>query len=523
MSRVVQLVWIPRRLLPPLVLSAVCAACGTGHARAPRTAARPSTATALTASQTAPRPVDPSKFPPGACVAFPAPTGTQGNPTVFLDAGHGGPDPGAVGATARGRTIREADLTLAVELKTMTLLRAAGFRVVVSRTRDTTVLPLGPDDRGGGGVLTVEGSHEDLLARDACANEAGANVLVGIYFDAGAPGSAGAVTGYDAVRPFAAQNLRLARLLEADALDAMNAQGWGIPDEGVKRDTTLGSALNSAGLAYGHLVLLGPAFDGYVPAPSRMPGALIEPLFITDPSEGSIASSQRGQQVIAGAVASAIEQYFAAPHPILAGKIPDLLPTRRRVVALTFDAGADNAGAPKILPALARAHATATFFMTGRWAELYPSWARRIAALYPIGNHTFDHQDLLTLTLPEVRGELLNAAAAIKRAIGQPPLPVFRFPYGSSNASTLALVNRLGYTAVGWTVDTLGWEGTSMGQTRASVISRALGHLQPGEIVLMHVGANPHDQSTLDADALPGIIGAIRARGYGFVALSQYF
>jgi peptidoglycan/xylan/chitin deacetylase (PgdA/CDA1 family) len=205
------------------------------------------------------------------------------------------------------------------------------------------------------------------------------------------------------------------------------------------------------------------------------------------------------------------------------GQIPDRLPTTRRVVALTFDAGADNAGAPKILAALARAGVTATFFMTGRWASLYPQWARRIAARYPIANHTFDHQDLLGLTLPAVRREVLMARAAIRQTTGSPPIALFRFPYGSSSARTLALVNHLGYTAVGWTVDTLGWEGTAMGQSVASVTSHALDHLQPGEIILMHVGANPHDHSTLDADALPGIISAIHAHGYQFVALNQYF
>lgn len=211
-----------------------------------------------------------------------------------------------------------------------------------------------------------------------------------------------------------------------------------------------------------------------------------------------------------------------AAHPVLVGQIPDRLPTAQHVVALTFDAGADNAGAPKILAALARAHVTATFFMTGRWAELYPQWARRIAARYPIGNHTFNHQDLLGLTLPAVRQEVVMAGAAIRRATGRPPIGLFRFPYGSSSAGTLRLVNGLGYTAVGWTVDTLGWEGTSMGQSLASVTARAIGHLQPGEIILMHVGANPHDHSTLDADALPGIINAIRARGYRFVTLNEY-
>jgi peptidoglycan/xylan/chitin deacetylase (PgdA/CDA1 family) len=210
------------------------------------------------------------------------------------------------------------------------------------------------------------------------------------------------------------------------------------------------------------------------------------------------------------------------PHRVITGQIPDRLPTTRRVVALTFDAGADNVGAPKITAALVRAGVPATFFMTGRWAQLYPQWARRIAARYPIGNHTFDHRDVLGLSLPAVRTEVLEARAAIQRATGHPPVALFRFPYGSSSASTLGLVNQLGYTAVGWTVDTLGWEGTSMGQSVGSVTSRALDHLQPGEIILMHVGANPTDHSTLDADALPGIITAIRARGYRFVSVNEY-
>lgn len=211
----------------------------------------------------------------------------------------------------------------------------------------------------------------------------------------------------------------------------------------------------------------------------------------------------------------------AAARRVLVGQIPDRLPTKRHVVALTFDAGANHAGAPKIFSILARTDTTATVFMTGRWAELYPQWARRIVARYPICNHTFDHTDLLQLPLAGVRRELLMAKAAIEHVTGHPPLPLFRFPYGSSSASTLAVVNRLGYTAVGWTVDTLGWEGTSMGQSTNSVFGRVMAKLQPGEIVLMHVGSSP-DHSTLDADTLDRIIHAVRARGYRFVTLDQY-
>jgi peptidoglycan/xylan/chitin deacetylase (PgdA/CDA1 family) len=225
----------------------------------------------------------------------------------------------------------------------------------------------------------------------------------------------------------------------------------------------------------------------------------------------------------AGGIAASAMAFASRAEPaVRRGQIPDRLPTRRHVVALSFDAGADNAGAPKILAVLARTGVPATFFMTGRWAELYPQWAKRIATRYPIGNHTFDHTDLLRLSLPQVAAEVHDAGVAIKRATGRPPVGLFRFPYGSSNAATLALVNRLGYTAVGWTVDTLGWEGTSLGQSVDAVRSRALARLEPGEIILMHVGANPRDHSTLDADALAGVIGAIRARGYGFATVPGY-
>ena len=49
--------------------------------------------------------------------------------------------------------------------------------------------------------------------------------------------------------------------------------------------------------------------------------------------------------------------------------------------------------------------------------------------------------------------------------------------------------------------------------------SRVLGALRPGEIVLMHVGSNPDDHSTLDADALPQLLSQLKARDYSFVTL----
>ena len=57
------------------------------------------------------------------------------------------------------------------------------------------------------------------------------------------------MTGYDASRPFSAEDLALATLVQNDVLGARNAQGYAV---GVLDNTGLGSALTSAALAYGH-------------------------------------------------------------------------------------------------------------------------------------------------------------------------------------------------------------------------------------------------------------------------------
>jgi N-acetylmuramoyl-L-alanine amidase len=260
------------------------------------------------------RAIDPSLFARGSCISF-QPTSGNRHKTVFLDAGHGGPDPGGVGVTESGQTIYEANETLPVEMDATTLLRGQGFRVVDSRTRNSTVARLVLGDESDG-VFTVQGEHHDVAARDVCANLAKADILIGIYFDVGpSPLNAGSITGYDTDRPFSSSNLKLATLVQDDVLAAMNAQGWDIPNAGVVSDADLGGPpLTDAAGQYDHLLLLGPADPTYFTTPSEMPGALIEPLFITDPFEGSIAAGASGQETIARGLAQAVEQYFASTH-----------------------------------------------------------------------------------------------------------------------------------------------------------------------------------------------------------------
>ncbi len=195
------------------------------------------------------------------------------------------------------------------------------------------------------------------------------------------------------------------------------------------------------------------------------------------------------------------------------------LTTSRKVVALTFDAGANADAVPSILRTLTRTCTPATFFFTGAFTRAFPEQSRQVALRFPVGNHTDTHPDLTTLSDAAVRAQVSAGAAAVRAVTRFDTHPLFRFPFGARDARTIALVNSLGYVGVRWTVDTLGWEGTSGGQSAASVVQRVLAAATPGEIVLMHVGSNPDDGTTLDADALPQVISGLQARGYTFVSL----
>ncbi len=195
------------------------------------------------------------------------------------------------------------------------------------------------------------------------------------------------------------------------------------------------------------------------------------------------------------------------------------IPTAERVVALTFDGGANSEGAAKVAATLRAQGVPASFFVTGRFVQNYPDLVADLSRIGPVGNHSWDHPHLPQLSDALVAGQLDRTRQAVLQATGRDPVPFFRFPFGESDARTRSIVGERGYLAVGWTVDSLGWQGTAGGQSVQRVADRVVEGTRPGGIILLHLGSHPTDRTTLDADALPRIIDRLRAQGYRFVTL----
>jgi peptidoglycan/xylan/chitin deacetylase (PgdA/CDA1 family) len=82
---------------------------------------------------------------------------------------------------------------------------------------------------------------------------------------------------------------------------------------------------------------------------------------------------------------------------------------------LTFDAGANGDAVPSILRTLRETGTPATFFLTGRFVETFPTYSGQIAAAHPVGNHSYDHPEFTGLTDAAIRTQLADDRAADQR------------------------------------------------------------------------------------------------------------
>jgi N-acetylmuramoyl-L-alanine amidase len=252
---------------------------------------------------------DAVEFAARACLAY-SPLAPANGRTVFLDAGHGGLDTGAT-SFAAGRTATEKELTLAIARRSLASLRQRGYRVVISRTADSTVARRQPADFAGG-LLTPAAIKRDIVARNVCANAARADVAVSVHLNSfDDPSVGGTETIYSANRSFSSRNRTLAVLLQGAVHASLERAGLTAPDRGIRTDDGAGgAALTPQAAAYGQLLQLGPAAPPWFTSPTRMPAAVVEALFITNRAEARFAEGAAGQRAIAFGVGVGIDAYF---------------------------------------------------------------------------------------------------------------------------------------------------------------------------------------------------------------------
>ena len=281
-----------------------------------------------------------------------------------------------------------------------------------------------------------------------------------------------------------------------------------------------------------HFAFLALAFLALAPlAPAT---AAAEPLACFAPAD--LAPRPQEKAPVHGAPGSKAAMPAAAqlrpPATPLTGSIRRVdLPPGEKFIALTFDlceAGGEVAGYDGVLVDTLRANAVrATFFAGGKWLVTHGPRAQQLLAdpLFETGNHTWTHWNLGVASGPGMQAQVnaVDAAYAATRAAlaktcsaASPPaqMGLFRFPYGSCSRESLDYVNQRGYRAIQWDVDSGDpWLPMSGARMAKSVLDR----VKPGSIVLMH--ANGRGFHT--AEALSLIIPALRARGFGFLTVSE--
>jgi peptidoglycan/xylan/chitin deacetylase (PgdA/CDA1 family) len=174
---------------------------------------------------------------------------------------------------------------------------------------------------------------------------------------------------------------------------------------------------------------------------------------------------------------------------------------RGRNVALTFDDG-PSPYTLQLVRVLGRLHARATFFDVGSRIGTWPAAVRAQARAGEIGNHTWSHPHLPSLSAVDVRRELEWTQQALARATGTTPR-LFRPPYEQATPAIDLAARALQLLDVRWSADS----GDSRpGARPRTVLRAAISALRPGAILLFH---DPHPWTAAVARA---VVNAARRR-----------
>lgn len=201
-----------------------------------------------------------------------------------------------------------------------------------------------------------------------------------------------------------------------------------------------------------------------------------------------------------------------------------------KTIALTFDDGPHPVHTPELLALLQAEQVPATFFLIGEHVLQYPDTARLIVNEgFEIGNHTFTHSEHVNVNENRLRKELVATDRVIRDVTGHTAL-MFRPPYLEDvdvgefdgqriDGDEVRWAEDAGYIVVGANLDTQDWN-VAAGESDV-ILTRLSERLQEDKpmVIIMHDAAG----AGATVDALRAFIPEMKARGYRFVLVSDYF
>jgi peptidoglycan/xylan/chitin deacetylase (PgdA/CDA1 family) len=182
---------------------------------------------------------------------------------------------------------------------------------------------------------------------------------------------------------------------------------------------------------------------------------------------------------------------------------------------LTFHGAGSVAIARAVLSELANGKAHVTIFAVGSWLAAEPGMARAILdGGHELGNHTYTHLPMRTLSLAKATVEVARCAAVLTRLTGSRG-PWFRPSGTPASTSTIrSAAKTAGYPqCVTYDLDSLDWTDPGAGSVTKTVLSQARG----GSIVSLHLG---HAGTVR---ALPSILEGLTQRSLQPVTVTEMF
>jgi peptidoglycan/xylan/chitin deacetylase (PgdA/CDA1 family) len=204
-------------------------------------------------------------------------------------------------------------------------------------------------------------------------------------------------------------------------------------------------------------------------------GAESPPLALSGPTEARLARENPAKAITASLKCSATRGYYA----------------------LTFDDGPFTHTTERLVGALKKSRAVATFFDIGEHAAAHPELVELQRTAGQVANHSYTHAHLPDVSQQRRLQELTETATVLDH-----PNTFVRPPYGETSPDTDADMRRTGLVPVYWTTDTFDWQ-----QPPVDVIVKRALQVQPDGIILLHDG----HESTVRA--VPRIVSDLRAQG----------